>query len=113
MSLDHVQQRMEERWRCLLSPLLWWRNRGHLTDRGANGRGSNLSIVRTDMHVMRSRNDDAITYISRRLTPLACSLITCRERVNDVAKVNVFHFRDLFNFISRERKRIYIEVSKK
>jgi len=33
---------------------------------------------------VESSDGDAMTYISRRLTRFACSLITCREYISDV-----------------------------
>lgn len=55
------------------------------SDRSQNGRPRienqerNLSIVRTDRHIMGSNDDDATAYVSHRLTRSMCSLITCRE----------------------------------
>lgn len=75
---------------------VWWRNVGGRSRSGPGaegriGRGIYRSYALIGL-LMESSDDDAMTYISRRLTRFACSLITCREYISGVAGVNRSRF---------------------
>ncbi|KYN06326.1 hypothetical protein ALC62_02663 [Cyphomyrmex costatus] len=50
-----------------------------IVERTVEDRERNLSIVRTDRHIMGSNDDDTTAYVSHHLTRFMCSLIACRE----------------------------------